>query len=117
MPERTQKQIAAEIKALEACKSYIPRTTAFGDNNHRNVDLQIEELRYGIDDTDDEWSEFSDGEQSSIMEARYWKEGDEEQSPSSGWDTYKPKKKKYDHRNPPRSRSDKASGRTKGEGH
>lgn len=94
MPERTQKQIEAEIKALEACKTYIPRTTAFGDNNHRNLDLQIEELRDGIDDTADEWNDYSEGEQSAIMEARYWKEGDEDESPSSGWDNYKPGAKK-----------------------
>jgi len=90
---RNQKEIEAEIKALEACKAYIPRTTFFGDNNHRNVDLQIEELRDGTDDTADEWNDFSESEQSAIMEARYWKEGDEDESPSSGWDSYKPKKK------------------------
>ncbi len=90
MTERTQGQIEAEIKALEACKSYIPRTTAFGDNNHRNVDLQVEELRDGIDDTTDEWNDYSESEQSAIMDARYWKEGDEDESPSSGWDDYKP---------------------------
>mgnify|MGYP006331258897 CR=1 FL=1 len=94
MPERTQKQIEDEIKALEACKTYIPSSTAFGDNNHRNLDLQIEELRDGIDDTAEEWNDYSEGEQSAIMEARYWKEGDEDESPSSGWDNYKPDAKK-----------------------
>lgn len=94
MPERTQKQIEAEIKALEACKEYIPRRTAFGDDNHKNLDLQIEELRDGIDDTADEWNDYSEGEQSAIMEARYWKEGDEDEAPSSGWDNYKPDAKK-----------------------
>lgn len=93
MPKRTQEEIEAEIKALEACKAYIPRETAFGDDNHRNVDLQIEELRDGIDDTCAEWDDFSESEQSSIMEARYWKEGDEDESPSSGWDSYKNKKR------------------------
>ena len=94
MPERTQKQIEAEIKALEACKKYIPRRTAFGDDNHHKLDLAIEELRDGIDDTTDEWNDYSDDEQSAIMEARYWKEGDEDESPSSGWDNYKPSAKK-----------------------
>lgn len=89
MKNRTKDQIVSEIKALEACKTYIPRTTAFGDNNHRNLDLQIEELRDGIDDTAEAFSEYSESEQSAIMEARYWKEGDENQSPSSGWDSYK----------------------------
>ncbi len=94
MPERTQTEIEAEIKALEACKTYIPRQTAFGDDNHKNVDLQVEELRDGIDDTADEWNDYSEGEQSAIMEARYWKEGDADESPSSGWDNYKPNAKK-----------------------
>lgn len=94
MPERSTTEIEAEIKALEACKTYIPRNTAFGDNNHRNLDLQIEELRDGIDDTADEWDDYSECEQSAIMEARYWKEGDEDKSPSSGWDNYKPDAKK-----------------------
>lgn len=94
MPEKTQQQIESEIKALEACKTYIPRHTAFGDDNHKKLDLQIEELREGIDDTDDEWNDYSDGEQSAIMEARYWKEGDEDESLSSGWDDFKPKRAK-----------------------
>ena len=91
MPERTKKQIEAEIAALTACKTYIPHYTKFGDDNHRNVDLQIEELRDGIDDTAGEWDEYNDNERDSIMEARNWKEGDSDESPSSGWDSYKPK--------------------------
>lgn len=91
---RTKKEIESEIKALQACKHYIPRRTAFGDDNHSNVDLQIEELRHGVDDTAEEWNGYSEGEQSAIMEARYWKEGDENESPSSGWDSYRPQSPK-----------------------
>lgn len=91
--KRTQKEIEAEIKALEACKSYIPRTTAFGDNNHRNLDRQIQELHISFDDTTEEWEDLSTSEQNAIMEARYWKYGDEDASPSSGWDSYKNNKK------------------------
>ena len=90
---KTQKEIDAEIKALEACKTYIPKMTAFGDNNHRNLDLQIEELRDGIDDTAEEWDDFSQGEQSAILEARDWKAGQMDETPSSGWDNWKPKRK------------------------
>lgn len=94
MKTRTQKEIDAEIKALEDCKKYAPKFTAFGDNNHRNIDLQIEYLRGEIDTTaDDEWNQFSESEQSAIFEAQYWKEGDSEESPSSGWDNFKSKKK------------------------
>lgn len=94
MPERTKKEIEAEIKALEACKAYAPSHTIFGDDNHRNIDLQIEELRDGIDDTSDEWDDYLEREQSAIMHARDWKNGDENESPSSGWDTFKPGAKK-----------------------
>lgn len=66
----------------------------FGDDNHRNLDLQIEELKEGIDDTSDEWNDYSESEQSAILEARYWKEGDEKESPSSGWDSFKSDAKK-----------------------
>jgi len=94
MPERTQKQIEAEIVALEGCKAYVPHYTKFGDDNHHGLDLQIEYLRGDIDTTAGEWDDYSDDEQSTILEAQYWKEGDEEKSPSSGWDDYKPDAKK-----------------------
>jgi hypothetical protein len=92
MPEKSQEEVQAEIRALEACKEYIPRRTMFGDDNHRKVELQIEYLRGDIDVTaDDEWNEYSDDEQSSIMQAKDWEDGQLDESPSSGWDNYKPK--------------------------
>jgi CRISPR/Cas system type I-B associated protein Csh2 (Cas7 group RAMP superfamily) len=91
MKERTKKEIDAEIKALEACKAYIPHHTTFGDNNHAHVDLQIEYLKGEIDTTSGEWDGYSNDQQSAILEAQYWKEGEEDKSPSSGWDNYKPK--------------------------
>lgn len=95
MSERSQKQIDKEIKALEACKEYVPPFTMFGEDNHHNLDLQIEYLRGEIDITaEDEWNEYSDDEQSTILEAQAWKDGESNESPSSGWDDRKPKKKK-----------------------
>jgi hypothetical protein len=94
MPEKTQKQIDAEIKALEGCKEYAPHYTSFGDDNHRTIDLQIEFLRGDIDTTAEEFNEFGDDEQSSILHADDWKQGHSDESPSSGWDSYKNKKKK-----------------------
>lgn len=87
---KTTDEIQAEIASLKTCKAYIPRTNAFGDDNHRKIDLQIEELETGIDDTADEWNEFSEDEQSAILEARNWAGGDADESPSAGWDNYKP---------------------------
>jgi hypothetical protein len=93
MTKRTEEEIAAEIKALEACKTYIPHHTAFGGDNYKRVELQIEYLRGDIDITADEWNDYSDDEQGTIMEAQGWEECQIDESPSSGWDDYKPKKK------------------------
>lgn len=90
---KTPIEIEAEIKALRECKSYAPKMTAFGDDNHATIDLQIEELEEGIDDTSPEWEDYSQSEQSAILEARDWKEGQLAESPSSGWDNWKPKTK------------------------
>lgn len=95
---RTKKAIESEIRNLKACKSYIPCTGACGDNNHRNLDLQIECLRDGTDDNAEkwndyaapEWSKYTESEQRAILESKYWKDGDSDESPSSGWDQYKP---------------------------
>lgn len=94
MKTRTDKEVQAEIKSLEACKGYIPHYTAFGDNNWDHVDLQIDFLRGNIDTTADEYLEMSDDEQSCVNEAKNWLECDSDESPSSGWDNYRPKSKK-----------------------
>lgn len=86
---RTQEQIDAEIVALQGCKAYAPKTTLFGDDNHKNIDLQIEYLRGDIDTTADEFNEMEESEQSAVMDAEAWKLGMAEESPSSGWDGYK----------------------------
>jgi hypothetical protein len=91
---RTPKEIQTEIAALEACKAYAPHHNVFGDDNHRKIDLQIEYLKDEIDTTaDDEWEQYNYDEQSAIMEAQSWMECDSDESPSSGWDNYKPKPK------------------------
>jgi hypothetical protein len=88
---KTQKEIKAEIKALEACKTYAPSHSVFGDDNHRKLDLQVEYLKGEIDITSDEYQEYSIDEQTCIEEARDWEEGYQKESPSSGWDTFKKK--------------------------
>lgn len=94
MPKPTAEQIEQEIKDLAACKEWAPKRNYFGDDNHRNIDLQIEELRDGIDDTAAEFDEMSESQQSAIMEAKNWKEGESEEKPSAGWDDFKKKAKK-----------------------
>ena len=94
MPEPTGEEIQAEIKALEECKTFIPPRTMFGDDNIRKVDLQIEYLRGEIDTTADEFNEdYTSDEQRVILEAQDWEEGNADESPSSGWQTFRPKVK------------------------
>lgn len=91
---KTQPEIDAEIAALEACKKYVPRLTAFGEDNHQRLDQQIAELRGEIvaDETTEEWNERPKREQQAILDVRAWKNDDEiVEPPSSDWDHFKPK--------------------------
>lgn len=90
-PTPKQIEIENEIEALEACKLYAPHHSMFGDDNHAKIDLQIDYFRGEIDTTAGEFDELSDDDQSAIMEAVDWKNGDSKESPSAGWDNYKPK--------------------------
>ncbi len=92
MKKPTEKEIKAQIAALEKCKAFVPRHTMFGDDNFRRIDLQIEYLKGGIDTTSMEFEEFSESEQSAIYEAQNWEEGDSEEDLASGWDIFKKKK-------------------------
>lgn len=88
---KTPEQIEAEIKALQICKRYVPPTSFFGDNNHKNIDLQIEYLQGEIDTTaEDYYDEFSDSERDAITAAEEWKDYDGT-SPSEDWGALKPK--------------------------
>lgn len=97
MPKKTQKEIDAEIKRLEKCKTYAPHYTMFGGDNHRKIDEQIGALANKLthDDAYDNYPDDEDPEVlSSVISALDWRNGDEEQTPSSGWDIFDPKKKK-----------------------
>lgn len=43
------------------------------------------------DTTADEWEEFSETEQSAILEAQAWADGQSDETPSEGWEMYRPK--------------------------
>jgi hypothetical protein len=86
---RTQKEIAAEIVALKACKAYAPPYSMLGDDNHAEIDLQIKFLNGDIDTTTEDFNEFSGDDHSAVLRAEAWKNGDTNASPSSGWDGYK----------------------------
>ncbi len=91
MKKPTKDQIAAEIAALEKCKDYAPARTMFGEDNHAKIDRQIEFLRGDIDIDGPEWDDLNENEQSAVMDAQAWVDGDSEENLSSGWDIFKPK--------------------------
>jgi hypothetical protein len=99
----TDKQIQAEIDRLLAMKPQIRRYTMFGDDNWAKIDLMVkvledqmteDDLMSYLDDeaedlqmTDDQRCELeSDG-----FHVIGWMEGDEDESPSSGWECLMPK--------------------------
>lgn len=93
MPKKTQLEIDAEIARLEEARTFAPARTMFGDDNHAKIDRQIEYLRGDIDTTADEWNDFSEAEQSAILEAQGWEENQIDEAPSEGWEMYRPKAK------------------------
>ena len=78
---RTKQEIETEIAALKA----LTPVGKFKENTERKIELAIEELEYGYDDTAEEWNELNDSEQDIVNTTRLWKEGDSDDKPSEGW--------------------------------
>ena len=78
---RTKQEIESEIKALKALKP----VGSFKDAIAVKIELAIDELEHGYDDTAAEWNDLNDSEQDIVMTARQWKEGDSDDKPSEGW--------------------------------
>ena len=79
---RTKEEIDTEIAALKALRPTGPHKK----NTENMIDMAIEELQYGVDDTAEEWMELSDNHRDSVMTARRWKEGESNERPSQGWE-------------------------------
>ena len=79
--KRTPEEIKAEVGALRALVPVGP----FARKTRRTIDLQIEALEQGMDDTADEWNELGDELQMAAMDALNWKSGDSSEHPSQGW--------------------------------
>lgn len=78
---RTNKEIESEIRALKKLNPIGP----FKMKTARSIELAIEELEHGYDDTSGEYSELDDSHQDIIQSARRWKEGDTDERISEGW--------------------------------
>lgn len=79
---RTQQEINKEVKALKALKPVGP----FKAKTTRSIELAIEELEHGYDDTAEEWNELTDEQRDIINCTRRWKESDADEKTSEGWD-------------------------------
>jgi hypothetical protein len=77
---RTNKEIKTEIAALKALKPIGP----FKAKTAQSIELAIDELEFGYDDTADEWNELTDEQQNIINSTRRWKEGGSDEKTSEG---------------------------------
>ena len=83
----TIEQVQAEVAALKAMKPKIRRRTAFGDDNHAAVEVQIRVLEGGLDD-DDIYGRWDMDEYllDSAIAAYNWREYGDEEPPSKDWE-------------------------------
>ena len=97
----TQKQIEAEIAALQAVKTKVPQRTKFGDSNRDGIEAQIEVLTHNLkedaiwdrshtEDEDDSRREddslWKESVRDHALDARRWLDGESEDgAPSEGW--------------------------------
>lgn len=89
MKAPTEAQIKAEAIKLTKMRPKVRHFTAFGDNNRDAIEAQIAVLdgNLTIDEIEDkkEEGDWSENQRESATYARYWMDGDEPDSPSSGW--------------------------------
>ena len=77
--QRTPEEIKTEVKALKALKPLPP----FAGRTTLLIVAAIDELEEGIDQTAEEWAEYSDSERDQIQDAHRWKRGENVPAPST----------------------------------
>jgi hypothetical protein len=77
---RTRIEVEKEIAALKALKpvGWHKQQTA------EIIAVAVEELKYGVDQTAEEWNELTDSQRDAVREAIAWRDG-EKDVPSEGW--------------------------------
>ena len=91
----TREEVLAEVETLRQMKPNVRRTSTFGDNHHETIDAQI---RVGAEDLSvnriydkfgkgaDPNNPSNDEQISSILDMRYWMDGEgEDDPPSNSW--------------------------------
>lgn len=81
MPKRTKEEIAAEVAALKALKPF----GLFARKTAAAIQVQIEAVEEGIDDTADEFNDLTDEQQDAARECENWRNGDTDEKPSESW--------------------------------
>lgn len=84
MNNRSQEEISAEVEKLKSIQPKVRAYSAFGDNNRSAISAQIDVLEHHWDEEDTDELE-TDHERTNALDAIYWRNGDEEISPSEGW--------------------------------
>lgn len=74
-------ELNAEISRL---RSLVPVGT-FARTTQETIDVMIEELRVGVDQTADEWDELTPNQQEAVDDARRWKDGKTSIRPSESF--------------------------------
>jgi len=93
---KTKSEIKKEIKALRELQPRLPRFNYFNENIHAKLAVQIEVLSSGLSE-DDVYNRSADGEEEnpelwpehireSALHAVHWRDCEEPESPSSGWE-------------------------------
>lgn len=82
---KTAKEIAEEVKALRELKPKVRKFTAFGDNNHDAIDVQLLVLEQDMDEDEIYGHGWSTDQESNAMEALAWKNGEAEESLVDSW--------------------------------
>ena len=79
----TEQQMDQEIAKLKQMKPDVRRFDAFGGDNWKKIEAQIEVLQHELDEEEIYHHRgWDDDVQSSAMDARQWLDGNEPESPS-----------------------------------
>jgi hypothetical protein len=94
---KTKKERERELKRYRSMQPFIPKRSGFGHDNEGTVAAQIDviendlsedeiEDRYYVDETAEEYCEGDNDVWNEALYARQWLDGDEDESPSQGWE-------------------------------
>lgn len=73
---RTETEIKRQIEGLEIMKNNLPEVSAFGHNNHEQIDAQIDVLQ---NDNYEEYKNAEDRIESACYDVKMWLDGEMEE--------------------------------------